>query len=272
MTNMSANHYIRGAKHYAEGKYEDAASEYRQAVDAADVQDPELHIYLGALTRLLEWQGKFQDSANAHDDVRGRASALPASHPIVIRIQMNHGRALMKAGKLSKAAAALGAAQRGIEAAGAAPSLEAGILETLLSDLAYLQPDAPIALEHGQAALDIYRKVRAPEYRFAEAYTSIANAEFKAGRSAPPDSAHEHYARALDAYEMALALRRSIGGNHYQVGVNQGSVAEVLLAMSRRDEAKQYATKAMAIIRSSAPNDQVSLEWISKVCNDAAAA
>src|SRR5262249_33600355 len=130
-------------------------------------------------------------------------------------------------------------------------SLNAGIVHCLLSDVRYEEGKLEEALAHGKRSLKIYNRVGAPEHRRAEAYTSIANAELKRG----------NFKRAHTLYETARGLRRKLDRNHYQIGVNEGSLAEALVGLSRYDAAADHLQEAERVLA----HHKSALDWIRSV-------
>lgn len=251
-------HFLLGELHHRQGRYDAAEAEQRHAVAlarAAGEKDPELHRYLGALANALAAQGKLVDAVERYDEaLRNARQRLEAGHPDVIELQMNHGLALMKQGHHKAALSRFKLAASHLDQAGLAVSLDAGILQTFLSDLAYLKGDAAAALDHGRAALQIYLQIKAPAHRHAEAYTCIANAELKA----------RHFEAAVALYERALGLRSELG-DHVQRGVNQGSIAEALLGLGQYDDARIHVDAALQILAppgAAGARDRAVVDWI----------
>src|SRR5262249_30886232 len=112
----------------------------------------------------------------------------------------------------------------------------------------------------GHASRQILEGLGAPAHRCADAYTCIGNAELKRG----------NFAAALEMYNDALALRRrGLGSEHYQIGVNEGSIAEALVRLARHDEAIGHAREAERIlVRGSAHGNAVKA-WVLGVLGEA---
>lgn len=269
--------FIRGEIHYRNGKYDEAERSAEEAIVAVlgvsaekyqpsllsaltSYQKVELSRYYGALAKSLEPQGRFEDAIkNHHIALKIATTTLAASHPDFVQLRMNYGLALRKQGQLELAARELEDVEKIMRRAGRDSSLDAGILQTFLSDLAYEEGQLAQALEHGHNAKEIYERIGAPPHRLAEACTNIANGELK-GRN---------FVAALAMYTEALELRRPrLGSDHYQVGVNEGSLAETLIGLSRYDEAIAHAEKARCILERS---NQASKDWIDTVYRQALA-
>jgi tetratricopeptide (TPR) repeat protein len=103
---------------------------------------------------------------------------------------------------------------------------------------------------HARSSLQIYERAGAPDHRRAEAYASIASIEIK----------RQHFDQALAMFEHALSLRRDLGPDHLQVGVNEGSLAEALAGLGRYDDAMTHVRKAERILLH-APGDSFQA-WI----------
>jgi tetratricopeptide (TPR) repeat protein len=183
---------------------------------------------------------------------------LGASHPDVIVLRTNYGLALKSQGNHELARTELAAALAGLSSAGGEASLDGGILHTYLSDVAYEQNDPTEALGHGNAALEIYQHTEAPPHRRAEAYTNIGNAEFK----------RKNYVGALAAYEAALEIRLPhLGNEHFQLGVNQGSIAETLAQWpgGDKDKARGHLNEARRILARVLRESQAVRQWLDSV-------
>lgn len=260
-------HHSRGESLYRDGKYAEAAAEYRLAIDAATAPgaaaDPDLHRYLRGLARSLAPGGVNGDALAQHKAAFEQARRqLPASDVAVIRLQLDYSLALMKHGDPQQAQAQLGDAEQRLKTAKLESSIAAGILHTFVSDLGYLAGDADEALSRGQRALTIYLQAPAvPGNRIAEAHTSIGNAHMK----------RKDYAAAFAAYQAARACRvDDAAHDHYQIAVNEGSLAEALLGLSRCSEAKPHLDSAETLLADCAPDDVLSQHWIADVrrnCN-----
>ncbi|TMQ11249.1 MAG: tetratricopeptide repeat protein [Deltaproteobacteria bacterium] len=261
-------HHLRGEIHYRDGDYAEAASEQSLAIAAIsdDRELPperrrylqlELSQYRGALATALEAQGLIDEAVALHEDAWNLSSdALGPSHPDVIKLQMNHGLALKKQGKLDRARAVLEAALASMPPRCRSSSLDAGVLCTYLSEVSYYEGKLVEAAGHARKALRIYKRVGAPDRRRAEAYSTLGNAELK----------RKNFRKALARYEEALALRRPhLRDDHYQVGVNEGSIAEALLGLSRYDEAMAHVVEAERILARGSICDRECQAWILSV-------
>jgi tetratricopeptide (TPR) repeat protein len=133
--------------------------------------------------------------------------------------------------------------------------LDAGRLHSALSDLSYLEHKLDGAAAHARDSLQIYQRAGAPDTIVAEAYTNLGNVELE----------RKNFAAAIAMYESALALRRPhLGADHYQIGVNEGSIADALVYLARYDEAMGHVREAERIFaRGSAP--RVAQAWIGTV-------
>ena len=255
-------HHLRGEIHDRDGDHATAAAEKQRAIDAitsASGDHAELGSYYHALAKSLEQQGQLGQALGLYaraQQIAGQPGEIGASLPDRVELHMNHALALKRSGNLAGARAELEAAQAQLPAACRGASLNAGVLETFLSDVAYQAGDAAEALMHGRRARDIYRQIGAPDHRLAEAHTNIANAELK----------RRNFQDAVDAYQDALELRlQHLGEHHYQVGVNHGSLAEALVALARRDEATLHLEKAERILASVSPENREIQDWIQSI-------
>lgn len=256
-------HHLRGEILYRDGNYAAAVDEKQRAIDAiaaASGEQSDLSCYYHALAKSLEALGQIDRAISLYEQAREIASTATddggPSLPDLVELHMNYSLALKRKGNLQGARSELEAAQAKLRLARGDASLNAGVLETFLSDIAYQAGEAVKALDHGRKGLEIYQKVGAPKHRLAEAYTNIANAELK----------RRNFPKALVAYEAALALRlQHLGNDHYQVGVNHGSLAEALIALSRRDQATTHLREAERIFACASPGNQEIQDWIRSV-------
>ena len=260
---QARGHHLSCEIDYRNARYADAERSARLAISLlantpeqeqalASAQQLDLSRYRVALAKSLEAQGRIDDAIELYERAwRPAGDPLPLSHDDTVTLQMNHGLALKKRGKLSRARTMLETALRSISA-DRGLTLDAGIIHTFLSDVCYTDGKADDAAYHGNAARQIYEAVEAPDHRMAEAYTNIANAEMK----------RKNFAAALVWYEKAIELRRrSLGGDHYQLGVNEGSLAEALVGLSRYDEAMDHVLNARKILEHRTYNPE-SQQWI----------
>jgi len=111
------------------------------------------------------------------------------------------------------------------------------------------------AAAHARDSLQIYQRAGAPDTVVAEAYTNLGNVELE----------RKKFAGAIAMYESALALRRPhLGSDHYQIGVNEGSIADALVYLGRHDEAMGHVREAERVFaRCSAP--RVAQAWVGTV-------
>jgi tetratricopeptide (TPR) repeat protein len=201
---------------------------------------------------------KLLDATAPPADATAPPPDATAPPPDVIELQMNSGLVLNSEGDYTRARTLLETARGALEAARRKESLNAGVLYTLLSDVAYQQNNPDEALKHGEKALEIYGSIKAPDHRVAEAHTSIGNAEFK----------RKNLEGALAKYKEALALRQEcLGSDHFQLGVNHGSIAETLAVSPGGDkaEAQDHLAKAKRILTLAVPGNQAVQQWIDAV-------
>jgi tetratricopeptide (TPR) repeat protein len=253
-------HHLRGEIHYRDGHYADAADENARAIEAiAGTSDDQVDRsgYYHALAKCLDSQGHVDQALRLYEQAKqmacGAANGVGPSLHDLAELHMNHGLALKRKGDLKGARSQLQAAQAKLPAACHNASLNAGVLRTFLSDVAYQEDDAAEALEHGREALEIYKQVGAPKHRLAEALTNIGNAELK----------RKNARAALAAYEAALDLRRPhLDNYHYQVGVNHGSIAETLMALSQHEAAADHLDEAERILLRVSPDNREVQDWL----------
>jgi tetratricopeptide (TPR) repeat protein len=253
-------HHLRGEIHYRDGHYADAADENRRAIEAiAGAPDEQVDRsgYHHALAKCLEPLGHVEQAIQLYEQAK-QIAPDPAGEggPSLqdqVELHMNLGLARKRTGDLDGALAELEAAQEKLPPACRGASLNAGVLATFRSDVSYQAGNAAEALLYGREALKIYLGVGAPKHRLAEAYTNIGNAELK----------RKNAGAALAAYRAALELREPhLDNSHYQVGVNHGSIAEALMALSEHADAAVHLDEAERILaRISASNREVQ-DWI----------
>jgi serine/threonine protein kinase/tetratricopeptide (TPR) repeat protein len=250
-------HHLLGELYYRDSKYADASQEQRRAIDAiTGVPDYQLELsaYYRALAKTLEPQGRLDEAVSLYERAARIASdGLGPSHPDVVELQTDYSIVLEKQGKLAPARAVLEAVLAAMPAGYRDACVDAGVAHTLLSDVSYYEGKLDDAVAHGRAALAIYERVGAPDYRRAEAYTSLANAELK----------RKNFAAALAVYQDVLALRRRhLGNDHYQVAVTEGSIAEVLVDLARHDEAIPHIDEAERIFDHGSAHSLETRAWI----------
>jgi tetratricopeptide (TPR) repeat protein len=241
-------HYLRCEIDYRNGAFGDAEREASEAIRALSAHEPtdqrqychELARYRGAYAKSLEPQNRLREALEHHLDALGLArQALDPSHPDVIKLQMNYGLALKNDGKLQDARRELETASTSMRPERCAARVDAGILQTYLSDVNYETNELDEAVKCGRRGLELHESAGAPAHRRAEACTSIANAELK----------RRNFKAALEGYQQALSLRAtSCGSEGYQVGVNQGSIAEALCGLARYGEAIDRLADAERIL------------------------
>ncbi|HSS02286.1 MAG TPA: serine/threonine-protein kinase [Kofleriaceae bacterium] len=249
-------HHLRGEIYYRESKYAEAADAERRAIALiarVPAQPLQLPRYEDALAKSLEMLSGLDEALQLHERALAAVSAaLGASHPNVVKLEINYGKALQKRGRLVQARAVLAGALASIPARHRDARQDAALIEGSLSDLDYLAGDLDAAAAHARTSLEIYRRAQAPETRLAEAQTNLANVELK----------RRAFASALALYQDALALRRRyLGDGHYQIGVNELSVAETLLALERPDEAMRHFLECERIFARGSGQDRDTQAW-----------
>jgi len=253
-------HHLLGAIYYRESKYAEAADEQNRAITAiagAPEQRLELSRYYDALARALEPQGRIDEAIQLHERaLKIAGDALGQSHPYVVTLLMNYGKALEKRGQFDHARSVLESALTSMPAPYRESHLDAGKLYAFLSDLSYAQGNFDDAAAHGRKSLQIYERTGASDRVRAEAYTNLANAEL--GR--------KNFTDALTMYESSLALRRPyLGVDHHLIGINEGSIAEALVGLERYDEAVVHVSEAERIFKRGTAHDQATQVWINTV-------
>lgn len=257
-------HHRLGEIYYRESKYAEAVDEETLAIGTIS-QVPELQLelsrYRDALARALERQGRLDQAIALHESaVRIASDALGASHPDVIKYNLNYGNALAKQGQYARARSVLEAALNSMPVNYRDSHLDAGKLHAFLSDLSYMEGKLDDAAAHGRESLRIYQNSGAPDQLRAEAYINLGNVE----------SRRKRFAEALALYQNALTLRLPIlGRDHYQVGVNEGSLADALVGLSRYGEAMDHVREAERIFALSSAHEQSMQAWIRTVHGEA---
>jgi len=235
-------HFALGEIYYQERKYAEAADEDNRAIAAigdAPGHQLELSHYDGALAKSLEQQGSVDEAIRLHERALAIAGkALGPSHPDAIALQLNYGLTLKNQRRFDRARSVIEAALASMPAGDRDSSVDAGRAHSYLSAVGYEQDDLADAAAHAQSSLQIYTRAGAPDYRRAEAYTSIASIEIK----------RQNFAGALAMFEQALGLRRDLGPDHPQVAVNHGSIAEALAALGRYDDAMPHVRDAERVL------------------------
>jgi tetratricopeptide (TPR) repeat protein len=253
-------HHMLGEIYYRDGKYAEAEREENEAINTLDMSSDtpehqlELTRYYDALAKSLERQGRVDESIGLHERaVRTARGVLGAAHPDVIKLRMNYGLALKKQGKFGRARSELEAALASMPPEHRISYLDAGLIHGYLSELSYEQGELDDAVAHAHESLQIFENAGAPDHRRAEVHTNIANAELKC----------KNFARALAMYQDALALRRPhLGRDHYQVGVNEGSIAEALVGLARYDDALVHVREAERIFAHGSARNREIRAWI----------
>jgi eukaryotic-like serine/threonine-protein kinase len=247
-------HHLLAEIHFRDGRYAEAAAEEHRAIilisGAAD-QQVQLSRFYDGLAKALKQLDKVKDALSMHSRaVDLAAGALCPSHPTVIKLKMNHGLTLKKNGQFEDAFTTLDGALRGIPEESRGECLDAGIILGCLSELSYADGKLDEALKHAHASHEIYERIEAPDHRRAEACVNLGNVELK----------RKNFAAALEMYQKARKLRHELVRSHYQVGVNEGSIAEALIGLSRFDEAMVHLAEARRILASS--HDRETQGWI----------
>ena len=253
-------HHKLGEIYYLDSKYAEATDEENRAIAAiSGVPDQQLELsrYYDALAKSLEHQDRLDEAIQLHERALKIGSGeLGVSHPDVIKLQINYGKALEKAGQLDRARSVLEAALASMPTKYRDSHIDAGRLHSFLSDLSYVEGRLNDAIAQAYESLQIYQRAGAPESLRAEAYTNIANAELRRG----------NLARALSMYEAALALRRGhLGSDHFQIGVNEGSVADALVGLAHYDEAMAHVLEAERSFEHGSGYDRAVEAWIRTV-------
>ncbi len=247
-----------GEIYYREGKYAQAAEEERRALDAiarAPAHQIEQSRYDDALAKSLESLGDLDEALRLHERALAIATqAFGAGNFNIIELKINYGKARQKHGQHDRARAILEDALESIPANNRDSHPDAAKIHSVLSDIDYLEGYLDRAAEHARASLAIYQRTLSPDHvMLTEAYTNLANAEFK----------RRGFSNALAMYENALSLRRHyLVADHYQIGVNEGSIAETLIELERHDEATTHMVEAERILQRSSAREPSTQEWM----------
>ena len=251
-------HHALGEIEYREGKYALAADEERQAITAiarAPAHQVELSHYDDALAKSLEFLGDLEGALQLHERALAIAGkAYSAGNFNVIKLKLNYAIALKKRGQRDRARSMLEDALGSMPATSRDSHPDAARIHGFLSEIDNEEGHLDGAADHARTSLAIYQGALAPDHVLvAEAYTNLANVEFK----------RRSFASALDMYENALALRhRYLGADHDQVGVNEGSIAETLIALERNDEAMPHLVEAERIFERSSGRAPWTVVWM----------
>jgi eukaryotic-like serine/threonine-protein kinase len=258
---LQARLYHRlGELYYRDSKYAQAADQHNRAIAAiadAPGQQVELSRYYAALAKALEPMDRVEEAIQLHERaLKIAADALGSAHPHVLKLLGNYGKALEKRGRYDSARAVLEAALSGMPEAYREAHVDAGRLHAFLSDLSYTEGKLDDAAVQARRSLEIYQRAGAPEHLLAEAHVNLGNAEL----------ARKSFAAALALYRDALALRRRhLGDDHYQIGVNEGSIADALVGLGRYDEAMTHVREAERIFGRGSAREQAAQAWIRTV-------
>jgi serine/threonine protein kinase/tetratricopeptide (TPR) repeat protein len=253
-------HNLLGQIYLHESKYADAADEANHAITAissAPEQRVELSRYYGDLANALLCQGRVDDAIGMYETALKLATdALGQAHPLAIRVQMNYGNALGRAGQRTRAVSVLEAALANLAATHRDSHLDAGKLHAFLSDLSLLEGRLDDAAAHGHDSLQIYLRAGAPDSLRAEAYDNLGAVE----------QARSNFKDALALYEKALMLRqRNLSSDHYQIALEEGYIAESLLRLSRYGEAMAHVREAERIFGRAQAPDRADQGWLQAV-------
>jgi serine/threonine protein kinase/tetratricopeptide (TPR) repeat protein len=254
-------HYELGEIYYRESKYAQAADEERRAI-AAIVRVPahqlELSRYDDALAKSLERLDSLEEAIQLHERALAIATeALGASHATIIRLKINYGQALHKAGHRDRARVILEDALASIPADRRESHADAAGIHSFLSAIDYMQGQLDHAAEHARHGLEIYLRILPPDHvRVAEAYTSLANLELR----------RRNFTEALAIYQRVLvAHRRRLGDDHYKVGVVEAGIAETLFELGRYGEATAHLREADRVFERNASRDRAVQGWLATV-------
>jgi serine/threonine protein kinase/tetratricopeptide (TPR) repeat protein len=242
--------------YYRDGKYAEAEKSGEQAISmivGAPERRLELSRYYDTLAKSQVRLGKIKAALDLHERALKIADeALGASHPDVVKRRINYGFALKRDGQLERARVELTSALDRMPQSLQQASMDSGIIHSQLSELSYDEGKLDDAAVHGREAAQIFDRAKAPDRRRAEAYSALANVELK----------RRNFQAALEMYEHALALRRELSRTHYQLGVNEGSIAEALLRLGRYGEANHHLTEAERIFSLGSEIDRQTRAWI----------
>jgi serine/threonine protein kinase/tetratricopeptide (TPR) repeat protein len=250
-------HYLLGEIYYRESEYAKAASEERTAISAiarAPAHQLELIHYDDALAKSLEFLDGLDEAMRLHEHALVIATeTLGASHPHVIRLEINFSKALNQAGQRHRARLILEGALASIPAHDQDSHPDVARLHSLLSTLDYNEGHLDSAAEHGRASLRMYQRTQSPDHVYvAEAYMNLANVEQK----------RRSFTSALGLYETALAIRYRAGGDHYQTAVTEGAITETLVELERYDEAMPHLEQAERIFQRGSGRERGIRAWI----------
>jgi serine/threonine protein kinase/tetratricopeptide (TPR) repeat protein len=251
-------YHALGEIYYREGKYAQAAEQERRAIDAiarVPAHQIELSHYDDALAKSLESLGDLDEALRLHERALAIATqAFGAGNFHIIELKINYGKALQKHGQHDRARAMLEDALGSIPVSNRDSHPDAARIYGFLSEMDYLEGHLESAAEHARASLAIYQRTLSPDHvMLAEAYTNLANAEFK----------RRSFSNALAMYENALSLRRHhLVADHYQIGVNEGSIAETLIELERHDEAMTHLVEAERIFQRSSAREPWTQAWM----------
>jgi len=134
---------------------------------------------------------------------------------------------------------------------------DAARLFGFLSDVDYTEGKLDLAAEHGRASLTVLEHMHPPDrVLLAAADVNLGNVE----------SQRHNYERALALFQDALALStRTLGADHYQTGVVEGSIAETLAALGRFTDALPHVVEANRIFAHGSGHERAVEAWIAMV-------
>jgi tetratricopeptide (TPR) repeat protein len=231
-------HHLLAEIEYRDGKFAEAEAQARTAIAALpdEAEAPlELSRYLDTLAKALESQNRHGEAFTRREHALHIATGvLGASHPEVIRLQANYGLTLRRRGELARARAVLEAALAGMPPRYRETSHDAALVYNFLSGVAGLEGRLDDAAALGRHGLEIARRAGVPDYRLAEAYTTLGAVELR----------RERFDAALELYTEARRFNRALAEDDDAVGSNEGNLAEALAGLSRFDEALQHVRAA----------------------------
>lgn len=251
-------HHLTAEVFYREGKYAEAASSERQAIEiVARAPSPQLALsrYKGALARSLDNLGQLDEARRLHEEALAIASeTYGASHLVAIRLQINQGRSLARQGQLDRARATLEDALHKVSSNGRDATPDAARIHGFLSELGYRRNDLANATEHARASLDIYQRALPGNHALlAEAYSNLGNIQVK----------RREFRAALVGYNQALTLRRRAFPNgSYATAINEANIAETLIELAQLDDAAQHLAEAERMASSGSGYQRETEAWM----------
>ncbi|HEY0478809.1 MAG TPA: tetratricopeptide repeat-containing protein kinase family protein [Kofleriaceae bacterium] len=251
-------HYLLGQIYIRESEYIRAVDEERRAISVisgARIRPLELSRYYVALANSLDRLDARDEAMQLHERALAIATeALGARHPKVILLQINYGRVLGKYGRTGEARSVLQAALGSMIPRYRDAHPDAARIHTLLSELDFDDGELDRAAEHARASLEIYERTLSPEHvSIAEANIELGNVELM----------RRNFTEALTLFQRALELRRRhLGGNHYNVGLTEVSVAEALVYLERYDDAMTHLVEGERICQRGSGHERATQAWM----------